>query len=399
VIGRLAIGGTAAVTAAAVLLLGGTLRGEADPRAGAGAQTLVEAALRDLQRVRETGDAAFYAPAERALRRALALEPRNGVALRASAALAASRHRFAESLAFAERARRVEPQVAAVYGLIGDANLELGRYEAAFAAFERQVAMKPTSSAYARVAYARELLGDTAGAISAMELAAEAAPPGEPAAWARAQLAALQLAARRPGVAARLNREALSIRPGYSAALEGLAKLARRQGRVEVAIGLLRTAAARSADPGPAIALGDALTVAGRKAEAARAYARAEERERRFAEFGGRTALETAEFDLNRDRRLRDALARARRGYRERPSVEGAHVVAWALYKNGRCGEARRFSIESFRLGTKDVDGLYHHSLIERCLGNGKAAEQYLGRVLELDPLYLRFAPSAFRVG
>jgi tetratricopeptide (TPR) repeat protein len=399
VIGRLAIGGTAAVTAAAVLLLGGALRGEADPQVGVGAQTLVEAALVDLQRVRETGDPAFYAPAERALRRALALEPRNGTALRASAALAASRHRFAESLALAERARRVEPHVAAVYGLIGDANLELGRYEAAFAAFERQVAMKPTSSAYARVAYARELLGDAAGAISAMELAAEAAPAGEPAAWARAQLAALQLAARRPRVAARLYREALSIRPGYPTALEGLAELAQREGRMEGAIGLLRTASARSADPGPAAALGDVLSAAGREPEAARAYALAEERERRFAEFGGRNALETAEFDLNHDRRLRDALARARRGYRERPSVEGAHVLAWALYKNGRCGEARRFSVESFRLGTKDVDGLYHHSLIERCLGNGKAAKTYLERVLELDPLYLRFAPSALRVG
>ena len=396
---RFTLAATVAASAATVALLGGTFRGEADPAGQVGARTLVESALAELQRVRQTGDPAFYASAERALRRALALAPRNGTALRASAALAASRHRFAESLALAERSRSLEPHVAAVYGLIGDANLELGRYEAAFAAFERQVAMKPTSSAYARVAYARELLGDTAGAISAMELAAEAAPAGEPAAWARAQLAALQLTARRPRVAARLYREALSIRPEYPTALEGLAELAQREGRMEGAIGLLRTASARSADPGPAAALGDVLSAAGREAEAARAYGLAEERERRFAEFGGRNALETAEFDLNHDRRLRDALPRARRGYRVRPSVEGAHVLAWALYKNGRCDEARRFSVESFRLGTKDVDGLYHHSLIERCLGNGKVAERYLGRVLELDPLYLRFAPSAFRVG
>ena len=397
-IGRFLVGGTAVAATAAVLLLGGAFRGEADRRTAADAESLVRSALADLQRVRETGDPAYYAPAERSLRRAVALEPRNGAALRASAALAASRHRFAESLELARRAQKAEPHVAAVYGLIGDANLELGRYRAAFAAFERQAALKPASSAYARIAYARELLGDTAGAISAMELAAEAAPPGEPAAWARAQLAALHVTAR-PAAARRLYREALAIRPGYPAALEGLAGLALRDSRTDEAVALLRRAAARSADPGPAAALGDALAGAGRKAEAAGAHRRAEELERRFAEFGGRNALETAEFDLNHDRRVSDALVRARRGFRERPSVEGEHVLAWALYKNGRCEEARHHSIRSFRLGTNDVDGLYHHSLIERCLGNREAAGRYLERVLELDPLYLRFAPSALRVG
>jgi hypothetical protein len=69
--------------------------------------------------------------------------------------------------------------------------------------------------------------------------------------------------------------------------------------------------------------------------------------------------------------------------------VEGDHVLAWALYKSGRCAEARRASLQSLRLGTLDVDGLYHHSLIERCLGNARAAASYLERVRALQPWYL----------
>ena len=147
-----------------------------------------------------------------------------------------------------------------------------------------------------------------------------------------------------------------------------------------------------------AASLGDTLDQLGRHAEAERAWKRADELERLFAANGGRNLLETAEFDLNHDRNLRSALDRARRGRAERPSVEGDHVLAWALYKNGRCAEARAVSLRSFRLGTLDVDGLYHHSLIERCLGNAAAAARYLARVEALDPGYLDAPPSARRL-
>ena len=390
---RLLLAGAAAALAAAALALGGVARDDPAPAyEGVSVRELATMATADLQRVRETGDPASYRPAEQALRRALELEPRNGVVLRGLASLAASRHRFAESLRLARRAQRLEPDIAAGYGLIGDAALELGRYEEAFAAYDRQARMKPGASAYARIAYSRELLGDVAGARAAMRLAVEASAPGEPAAWARVQLGNL-------AADDRLYREALAVRPEYAPALVGLAQAALRRGDAAAAIGLLRRAEATSADPAPRVVLGDALAAAGRRAEAERAWERAEAAERRFAAFGGRNALETAEFDLNHDRRLRDALARAREGYRERPSVEGAHVLAWALYKNGRCEEARRLSRASMRLGTKDVDGLFHRSLIERCLGNARAAERFRSRVLALDPLYLRIAPSAFRLG
>jgi tetratricopeptide (TPR) repeat protein len=381
----------AALSVVAASLLGGTLReghAEAAPRASESSRL----ALRGLElqeRARRTGDPALYPAAERALRAALDLDRSNASAVRGLAALMGSRHRFGEMLPLARHALALEPESAAVHGILGDALLELGRYREAFAEFDRLAALKPSASAYARISYARELRGDVHGAIEAMELAIDSAAPGEPSALMRTLAGNLLLADRRLDQASARYREALAFVPGYAPALAGLGDVMVARGDVTGALALYRRAADGSAAPEHAAALGDVLDLVGRHAEATRAWARAEALEARFARNGGDNRLETAEFDLDHDRNLAAALARARAGRAARPSVEGDHVLAWALYKNGRCADARPVSLRSLRLGTLDVDGLYHHSLIERCLGNSQAAAAYLGRVQALQPWYL----------
>ena len=78
------------------------------------------------------------------------------------------------------------------------------------------------------------------------------------------------------------------------------------------------------------------------------------------------------------------------------PYIEGTHVLAWALYKNGRCGEAERVSERALALGPNDVDALLHRVLIERCLGRPFAASSFLSRARGLDPTAP--LPSAFRL-
>jgi tetratricopeptide (TPR) repeat protein len=397
---RLLAATTIVAALAAAALLGGALR-EGD--AAAAPWTEAErAATRGLvlqQQARVSGNPALYPRAAAALEQALRLDPRNAPALRGLSALAASRHRFAESLVFARRARALEPQVAAVYGLIGDANLELGRYQQAFAAFDRMASLRPSANVYARISYARELTGDLPGALEAMELAVDSAGVGEPAAWTRTLTGNLLLSLRRQAEAEVRFREALAFVPGYAGALSGLAELRIAAGDLEGARRLYARATSAAPVPEFAASLGDVLDRLGRRAEAERAWKRAGELERLFAANGGRNLLETAEFDLNHDRNLRSALDRARRGRAERPSVEGDHVLAWALYKNDRCAEARTVSLRSLRLGTLDVDGLYHHGLIERCLGNAAEAARYLARVEALEPTYLDAPPSPRRLG
>ena len=138
--------------------------------------------------------------------------------------------------------------------------------------------------------------------------------------------------------------------------------------------------------PQYAIWHGDVLRAAGRSARGSPRL-RARRRDRRIQRANGvRTELQTALFDLDRGRRLADALARARAEYARAPSIEAADVLAWALERNGRCGEALDYSRRALRLGTRDALKLFHRGMIERCLGHDAGARDWFGRALEANP-------------
>ena len=123
------------------------------------------------QRARETGDPAYYTKSEQALNRALRLAPRDLVATSGLGSLALSRHRFAEALVLGRKAHAISPTTALNYGITGDALVELGRYPAAFEAFDTMATLRPGLSSYARVSHGLELLGRVPEAIETMKLA------------------------------------------------------------------------------------------------------------------------------------------------------------------------------------------------------------------------------------
>jgi tetratricopeptide (TPR) repeat protein len=349
------------------------------------------------QRARETADPAYYPRAEEALRRALALRDDSYLAYTGLASLASARHRFAEARRLAERARRLNPESAEVHGILGDALVELGRYDQAFAAFDMMAALKPSLAAYARVSYARELLGRTQGAVSAMKLAVRAGSANaENSAWTLVELGNLHFNGGRLRPAERAYRAALARLPGYHRAQTGLARVEGAHGRFEQAVRLYRRALDAVPLPEYAAGLGDTLSAAGRGAEAREAYALVNVMQRLLEANGVRTDLETALFDLDHDRRPADALARARDAYRERKSIEAEDVLAWALYLNGRCAEALEHSAAALHLGTRDAVKLFHHGMIERCLGREARGRTSLRQALAINPHFsLLHAPLA----
>jgi tetratricopeptide (TPR) repeat protein len=351
------------------------------------------------QRARETADSSDYARSERALRRAIARDPENLYALGGLGSLALSRHRFREALGLGRRAQRLSPSTARTYGVVGDALVELGRYERAFRAYDRMAALKPSLSAYARVSHARELLGDRRGAVAAMRLAVGAAgSQPEPLAWSLVQLGKLHFSQGRLTAAARKYRAALAAYPGYVHALDALARAEAARGRLARAVALQREAVERSPLPELVGFLGDLYRVQGRKGLAREQYALVGAIEKVLRANGVRTDLETALFNADHGLRLREALATARRAHRERPSVEADDVLAWALARNGRCGEALRFSKRALRLGSLDAPKFFHRGMIERCLGRHAAARTWFTRALETNPHFsLLWAPAARR--
>ena len=231
---RLLVASAAAVSTAAALLFGGltahgtapAVRSKAAPQtdqlaagfAAGNTQALVaqlQAGLRsrpqnvrglDLlglayqQRARETGDPSYYVKSDGVLQRAARLAPNDLDAISGLASLALSRHRFALALALGRRALEISPTTARNYGVVGDAQLELGRYKQAFAAFDTMARLKPGVSSYTRIAYARELLGSLDGARNALLLSRDAAADErEPLAWTETQLGKLELSRGRLG--------------------------------------------------------------------------------------------------------------------------------------------------------------------------------------------------------
>ena len=349
------------------------------------------------QRVRETGDPTYYPRSEEALNRALRLVPDNDLAFTGLAALAASRHRFTDARRLARRALSLNPYSAPALGILGDAEVETGDYDGAFATFDKMAALKPTVASYARISYARELLGRSTSAIAAMKRAVSAAAStSEPAAWSLVELGNLYYNSGRLRPAARAYREALARFPGYHRAQAALGRVAAAQGRIDRSVALYDRALETVPLPEYAARLGETLTAAGRSAEAANAYELVEAMQRLLEANGARTELETALVDLDRNVRLVDALSRAREAYEERRSIEAEDVLAWALLRNGKCGEALRHSKLALRLGTHDALKLFHRGMIERCLGRTAAARGAFTAALEINPYFSpRWAPVA----
>jgi tetratricopeptide (TPR) repeat protein len=371
-----------------------------ESEADAGSATAHDYALLGLgyqQRARETADPSFYSLSERALRRSLALAPDDVLATSGLAALALSRHRFREALALGRRARRLAPALARPYGIVGDALVELGRYDEAFRAFDRMATLRPSLASYARVSYARELLGDSAGAIAAMRLAlGPAQGQVEPTAWTRFQLGKLYWNRGRVEAAGREYRLALRAFPGYVFALDALAKVEAARGHRPKAIALARRAVSTVPLPEFLGTLGDLLATSGRRREARRQYETVRAIERLLVANGVKTDLETALFDADHGLRLGESLERARAARVERRSVQADDVLAWTLARNGRCREAQTWSERALRLGTQDASMFFHRGAIERCLGNRAEARRWFGRARAVNPHFsLVHAPIA----
>jgi tetratricopeptide (TPR) repeat protein len=429
---RVAAAGAAVVLATAALLLGSAFRGSsaAAPTPPAGSADRLQAgfALGDTaslvvslqhqlesrpedakawgllglayqQRAREVADPSYYSKSEGALRRALRLAPNDLVATSGLASLAASRHRFREALRLARQAHALSPSTALTYGLLGDAKLELGRYQQAFADFDRLAQLKPSLAAYSRVSYARELLGRPGEAIAAMQQALDAATgEAEPTAWTRVQLGKLYWSTGRLGAAAAQYRAALAVFPGYVHALDALAQVEGARGRFGQAIALERRAVDQTPLPQFVGYLGDLYSAAGRPALGRRQYALVDVIGRLFVANGVKTDLETALFRTDHGIRLPQTLGLARLARSERPSIDGDDVLAWTLERNGHCGEALRYSKRALRLGTKDALKLFHRGMIERCLGHTTDGNRFLRRALELNPHFsLIWVPVARR--
>lgn len=193
---------------------------------------------------RITGEHHFYYPAiEKILNGVLSIEPKNFEATVYKASLKMSQHQFADAKKLAEAAKVINPDNAYVYGILVDANVELGNYEEAVATSDKMQALKPSLESYSRASYLREIYGDYNGAIEAMKLAVKAGLPGsEPQCWSINVLGDLYYNTGEWQMAENAFTENLIVRPSYAPSMAGLAKVETKKKNYTRALALLDAA-------------------------------------------------------------------------------------------------------------------------------------------------------------
>ncbi len=343
-----------------------------------------------IQKARETGDITYLALAEQALRTCLEIAPDHSGAARHLAYVLYSRHAFEEAAAQATQAVALNPLDSHAYGILGDAYLELGRYEPAREAYQRMLQLQGDLYSHSRSAGLKSLQGDPQGAIADLERAiqsgqAEGRPP-ESIAWALWQLGNEHSALGQLSAAEAQYRAALGTLPQYYRALAGLAQVRAAQQRYAEAIELYQQALAIIPLPDYAAALGDVYTKAGQPEAARKHYD--------LVEYIGYLSTlnqalynrELAYFYADHDLKLPEALDLARRELEVRQDIYAYDVLAWALYKNDRPQEALSAMTQALQLGTQDARLFFHAGMIHHRLGNAAKAREFLQRALTVNP-------------
>jgi len=341
-----------------------------------------------MQKARETADLSYYGHAEAVFKKALALDGRDAGALTGMAWVTSDRHEFEASKAWAGRALALDPGDSDAYGLIGDADQEIGDYDAAYAHYQKMLDLRPDLASYSRGGHLLWLTGDAHHAgVRLMVKAIDAGGPyAETTGWCRAQLGLMLYSEGRQAAAEQTLRDALLTTPNNYRVLMALGRVEAGRGDYQDAIGRYEKAIAVVPQLESVAALGDLYALTGRKDDAQRQFALAGQIDRLQKANGVKGGWQMALFQASHDRDLLQALEAAREEYRTRRNVYVADALAWCLYKNGRYAEAKVASDRALSRKTPEASFFYHAGMIDVKLGDRLRAGRELYQALNLNP-------------
>jgi tetratricopeptide (TPR) repeat protein len=347
-----------------------------------------------MQEARVTGNHAYYDKASLdLLDKILSKEPKNFEALCCQSTVLLSQHHFTDGLTVAKKGLAINPNSAFIYGLLCDANVELGNYEEAVKMSDKMISIRPDIRSYSRISYLREIHGDLRGAIDAMKLAVASGYPGlEQTEWTRTILAHLYENTGCLDSAAYQYNMALAERPDYPYAIAGLGRIEKEKGNYRNAIAYYEKAKGMITEFSFTDELTDLYLLNNEfdkadksaqevismlsptsNAEGVSGHGHYADKELAYA------YLKTGDLD--------NALKHALIEYERRPdNIDVCETVAWVRYKRGEYKEANSLINTALRTHSQNPVLLCHAGLIKIKCGEQEQGSAMIKKALDGNP-------------
>ncbi len=327
-----------------------------------------------LSEARITGEHPYYYPAVlKILDGVLYLSPNNFEATTFKASVKMSQHQFAEARTLAEAARKINPDNAYVYGVLVDANVELGFYKDAIAMSDKMQALKPSLESYSRASYLREIYGDFVGSISAMKLAVEAGMPGsEPFCWSKKTLGHLYESTGELNKAQQQYDDILLVRPSYAFAYGGQARILKVNKQYDKALLILDKAAKIMPEFSFHEEMAEIYDLQGNHEKALDKYEEVAKMLDQDAKSGHAVDLELCKL-YTKSGKMDLAMKHGLIEYKKRPrNIDVNHALAVVAFKLNNFKKAKEYILVALSTGSKDPELLKDASKIDRTLANSQ---------------------------
>lgn len=346
-----------------------------------------------LQIAVDADDTGHYVAADGAFRRADQVGGGHPDIARGRAVVALGLHHFDVAADLAGAAHEQRPTDPVALAALVDAQVEMGRYDAAERHLQELLDLRPDVASLSRLSYLRQFHGDDAGALEAM-LQAKVAAEGLPkeAALIDVLLGEVFFSQGRVAEAGAAFDRARAARPELGDARVGQARVMAAQGDVDGAIDLLAPAMAAAPLEKGWMLLADLYAAAGDGRRAADTVATFTSFVRGEVSKGFGIDSEVPIFLATwGDPTL--ALELAEDVHAVRPnSTHASQALAWSLLRTGRGTEAATHIEDALRLGTNDARLQYHAAQIFATVGDTPRAAEHLEASLAINP---HFSPGS----
>ena len=308
------------------------------------------------------------------------------------------RHQFEKSKAWANRALKYDPEHTAAYGILGDAALEVGDYDAAFEHYQKMMDLRPDLSSLSRGAHLLWVTGDKSKALWLMGKAIDAgAPFAENTAWCRTRMANMLF---HDGALLAAEK---AIQPSLDAGLKHphllliAARIAAAKADFPAAESYYQTILQTGPDQQALAGLGDLMTARGNFLEAENFYLQVEAIHAGHLDNGTHDHGFMARFLADHDRNPVEAL-RMVEEHKLTRNVQEADTLAWVYLKNGKLPQAIAAMKKALSQKTPDAEIHYHAGMIASAHGDFTSAKKHLEKALTMNPNFsLIQAPIALK--